>query len=969
MRDKFIKIVCSSIFFVIVSAFIAEAQVLSGAAYLKTLPGARMQALSGSATASLGDIHAQYANPGTIAFLREWQWAASYTKWIADVYNASFLYGMRIRTPWSPHTRFTAGILYQGMPEFDSTDGAKPAETANDAVVSVGMGQPLPFIHKNFSVGLNLKYLHSKLAQYNASSIMFDAGVAYRTRRFELKQAGFGFMRWGFFAFGASITNIGQDLTYISIATPLPQTLRTGLAFYAGSHYGMQMQVSADYIKIKDHDGRIGFGGELTWNRLFSLCAGYDYDADLMSRTSFGMSLQLDDVYMPDDSPIPGRNKSMRIDVASVDEDEFFSRTYRGTLSHFPIGPEGFRFKKPAMHEKVKADSIYLNWESTRDPDFYDDVRLLLVINTDSSKLANVLTTMLESRQDIFQPQLHEGLFLAQEVFDNKFILRNLNGGDYYWAVIAADRDFHLRFANTGKHIISHFAVPYPDLLVENLKFEYDPWITTDDFQGYISFDVVNRGESPAWNVPVSLLDSTSKKLLVEKAYEKLEINKPETIKIPWHTTLAGAHSVWAMVDAGNTIRELLKDNNVHEENFYTIPKGTFSTADTSKILLVAQVNLELPVINEVCMDVNSTKVDSNYLHRYVYDPPLGVFAERLKEFPHLRLKLKGYADSNTDSATVELAEARAKAVRDSLIDLGVAGNQIKFEDGEVLPERRVPANPVDAKRVFHERRYVKVDAEGTATYSLFAPVLHQDFEDVKLPVVFQSDIKGVVPITECVLGVYNDLYAESVDILPFADGKGSVIDSVMWHPFKNPERIIEDWVKKELSYTILLKDNMGRIFKTHENNSFLIEFLFLREHRICFPLKFANTDPLYDFYWARIYSMANSMFNENNMRMRFEGHACAIGPEEVNDRLSKRRAKSFYNGFVKYVQARNPEDFEMFVSRMDEPKGYGESLPLQIVRLNGDVILIGDNNDPVGRKFNRRIEIVFYSTEKFVIK
>ena len=84
-----------------------------------------------------------------------------------------------------------------------------------------------------------------------------------------------------------------------------------------------------------------------------------------------------------------------------------------------------------------------------------------------------------------------------------------------------------------------------------------------------------------------------------------------------------------------------------------------------------------------------------------------------------------------------------------------------------------------------------------------------------------------------------------------------------------------------------------------------------------------------------------------------------------INKRLSERRARAFHQGFIEYLRNEHLEEFDTFSARMDQAVGYGESLPLQIEKTNGEVILIGDNNSPIGRKFNRRIEIVFYSLKR----
>ena len=49
---------------------------------------------------------------------------------------------------------------------------------------------------------------------------------------------------------------------------------------------------------------------------------------------------------------------------------------------------------------------------------------------------------------------------------------------------------------------------------------------------------------------------------------------------------------------------------------------------------------------------------------------------------------------------------------------------------------------------------------------------------------------------------------------------------------------------------------------------------------------------------------------------------------------------------------------------RLDRALGYGEDKPLTIERLNGEQILIGDNDKALGRKLNRRLEISFHTDE-----
>ncbi|MDW7681091.1 MAG: hypothetical protein SCK70_11035, partial [bacterium] len=120
-----------------------SAQIRAGGVFLKMLPGARNQSMATTSAAELTDVHAFFSNPASTGFFREWQWAVSYSKWIADVYHAGLVYNSNLRSLNSHRTRFALGILYQGVPEFDSSDGATETASANDLIIALSLGQPL----------------------------------------------------------------------------------------------------------------------------------------------------------------------------------------------------------------------------------------------------------------------------------------------------------------------------------------------------------------------------------------------------------------------------------------------------------------------------------------------------------------------------------------------------------------------------------------------------------------------------------------------------------------------------------------------------------------------------------------------------------------------------------------------------------------------------------------------------------
>jgi len=945
----------------------AYGQIRSGAAFLKMLPGARLQAMAASHTGGLDEAYALYANPGATGFLREWQWSATYTKWIADVYNASFLYGRNFRTPWSRKTCAALGILYYGVPGFDSSDRAAPNASANDVIASLSLGQPLT---TNIALGGDIKYLKSTLAQYNASAWVFDVGLLARTPRFSL---GNPLFEYGILSAGIAVTQLGQDLKFDRVGTPLPRTWRAGAAFYAGTHNGFQLQMLADYHKVKDEEGGFGIGAELSWRQLFSLNGGYDFNSDLMSHVSLGACIRLDDISLSENYILPGRNNALQFDWATLDEGEFFSRTYRGSVKHFPIGPENFGFVEPAMDDSVTSASVVLRWEQTQDPDLYDDIRYTLLLDQDSTKLAQIISLYDNKDTDKFFSALSDSSFwLNEELQVDSFQVKNLTGRHYYWAVFASDLNRHIRFAEKGGRRIAHFYIPYPDIEIQDIEFEYSPWIAHDDYHGEFKISFTNKGDLAARDFSIALYDSTVgpyrsisgedeseepvARWLAERRIETLKPGETQTIQIPWHTSLLGPHQIVALADTRQKVIESDETNNEYREIFYTIPKGTFASDDTVTILAVSEVSIDMPIITEICFDPNSTAVKPEYLHKTIFDPPIATLAARLKENRHLKMSLKGFADPNSGETDIALANRRATAVRDSLIQFGVNADQIQILPGEVLPKTRVPTNPQDAKWIFEERRYVKITTDQAGEEVLFQPVLHTDKEEVSIPVRFRSQIKCTVPIDQGWVFCFDEDLRDSVSIR-HSKHQLDVQGDIEWIPARSG---VSPWLYKNIGYYVSLTDTLGRTFRTHERRTYLSQSVLEREHRLAFPLKFAQLEPLYNFYWSRIVDQIIKLQTDPNRRMRFTGHACAIGPEEINERLSKKRANRFHEEFINYVKKRHQEYFSQILERLNPPEGFGEYNPLSVERVNGERILIGDNTKPLGRKLNRRIELIF---------
>ncbi len=949
----------------------ANSQIRAGSAFLKMLPGVRVQSMATAHTGTLDEPHSIFANPGATGLLRDWHWAATYSKWIADIYNASFIIGKRIRNPISQHTQFSLGLIYQGMPEFDSTDGDAALVTANDLLFSFSAGQPLSFISKNISLGFNLKYFKSTLDSYTASSFIFDSGILARTPRFNL---GNPLFKYGILSAGVALTQLGPDLKFDQAGTPLPQTFRSGVSFLMGSHSGLQLQIAGDYFKVKDEKDVYGLGVELSWGGRLSINGGYDFGSDLMSHISFGGSIRLDDTMAPENLLIPGRNNGLRFELATVDEGEFFTRTYRGGTTHIPIGPEPFNFLNPANHDTIRSRQVVLKWGNSADPDLFDDVRYSLFHTQDSAQLADLIAIYDKDTDDFFNAISTPIDTISQfkDITTDTLKLEHIKSGHHYWAVFAEDLDSHIRFAKVGRSRISHFYIPLPDIEIEDIRFDYSPWITQDDYHGELIVTIANNGDSPANNFVVTIKDVVKKLMhnisgaapeaystsLAQDTIDVLNPGETETIKLPWHTSLLGEHAIFVQADVEQTIEESNEVNNHRTESFHTIPKGTFTTGDTASVFLTSRIIVDYPLVTDVSFDPSSSMVRPEYLHETEIEPTVATLAKRLIQNRGMSISLQGFADPNSGENDVELANHRSEAVRDSLIDIGVNQNQITILPGEVWARRRAPKNQQDADWLYEERRCVKITTETANEAVLFHPLRKIDDEDSFEAVPFHLDLKHSLPSKMAKYYCFNTNYADSVSIAEL--NNHLEFDRLNhWRPEVTDSMY---YANKQMDYDFSLTDSLGRKFMTRKQDTFLDKEIVHLSHKIILPMVFAKANTTQSFLWERMLEHIKLALPDPNKRFRFSGHACKVGPEWINTQLSKQRVGRFVKEFKTSVRNNNPKKAAQILTRLDLHKGYGENNPLAIERRSGKTIILGDNNSPIGRILNRRIELEIYS-------
>jgi len=969
MKEYFNKIVISfSISIVILFAFKGQAQENIGLPFLKIGVGARQASLGSAFTGVGDDIYTIFWNPGGLGHIRRWQWSAAYNRWFGDMYQASFSYAGQVRFLGSKKTTIGLSATYLGMPSWDATGGMDTPVEANHMTAIFSIAQRLDWLSKWVSVGANLRYISSKFDNYGSSGISADLGILLKTNRFYLGSFGMGVFKYGILRAGASLQHIGNDMTFNAQSAGLPRTFRSGLSLLMGTYKRASLLLSGELVKVEGRDNVYSAGAEFWWKGVAAVRMGYLVNGEDLGSLTMGFGLKWDDVFR---SLLGLKSKfgdALEIDIANVGYGDGLSQTYRGAISHYPVAPEPFGMDQPIVESSMvldEASQVYLKWEKAFDPDPFDKVSYYIFVDKDKRKIERAISLISKDMDGFLGSPLADSLFICEPVDTESFTGDVHEGGVYYWCVAAYDLAHHVQIARRGLQRVFQFVVATYDLAVDSIMFKPTKWITTTPLQGEVSFRIANRGLAMSSGFRLYVEDyaknsSAKPDTVFVSDMEGLGPNEDTTVVFIWNTTVPGKHSLTVSVDLFSDDLELDTTNNLASAEFMSVPKGRLVTADTVEVMATGYETTEIPVVPEVYFAPFSAVIDSCYFSSDTTSlPVLTILSWRLINNPDIIVTVAGHIDALTGEKEEALADRRTNAVKDKLIEMGVNPSQIRISlkhADKVLGRRRMPSDSLDAVWVMEQNRKVTFSVPRKSEYTLFKPITVKVDTTIRESIPFTLNVLSPASIKDWrINGAASLLTLFSPDCI-----KGdSLTGVIMWDGSAHDGSLVprDKWTR----YSLILTDNLNRTFITHIDSIYLKEKQTIRRREIFGAAKFAKTEPVYKFYWDRLMEIGKELVENSNMRVRFEGHACAIGPDNVNQKLSLRRAMLFTEAFKARLKKSYPNQYLNVLNRIDKPVGFGEKDSLKVKLKDKGLVVLGNNYSPTGRYLNRRIMVLLY--------
>ena len=247
---------------------------ITGAAFLKIPVGARATALGSAYTTIPEDVNQMFWNPAGIATQGgKTQLTFSYNDWIAGLSHVAFGVSHNFESAGT----FGIGFVSLNLNDITADRDVVPSFLAcsftpfdlgtsdtygyNDTAITVSWAYV--FTDK-LAMGSSIKYINQSIDGVTASAVALDFGAIYHI--------GYRGAR-----IGARMNNLGNDLKFFDLGTPLPLTFSIGMAIdiVPETPQGMKFTILADATKPQDGEQLLFSAAEVQVTKYLQIRGGY----------------------------------------------------------------------------------------------------------------------------------------------------------------------------------------------------------------------------------------------------------------------------------------------------------------------------------------------------------------------------------------------------------------------------------------------------------------------------------------------------------------------------------------------------------------------------------------------------------------------------------------------------------------------------------------------------------------------
>ncbi|MBO0357772.1 type IX secretion system outer membrane channel protein PorV [Hymenobacter sp. BT186] len=215
-------------------------------------PDSRSAALGEAGVAISPDANSAYYNAGKLGFVpNKYSFSPSYTPWLASITDDMGLAYLSGYAKTGSRSAISASLMYFNLGEIqfrDFQNVAGPTFSPKEYAFTVAYGQKLT---DNFGVGVAARYIRSNLTDGGSTDFKPGNAAAVDLGAYYNKDLSLGAADYNL-ALGASITNIGNKITYTNPrqADFLPTTLKLGTAITRELDAYNKLTFTVDFAKL-----------------------------------------------------------------------------------------------------------------------------------------------------------------------------------------------------------------------------------------------------------------------------------------------------------------------------------------------------------------------------------------------------------------------------------------------------------------------------------------------------------------------------------------------------------------------------------------------------------------------------------------------------------------------------------------------------------------------------------------------